>query len=90
MMCAPPPNASRRGLEQVSAHSKPHRPLSWKISVYMTGTSAVHQVIAHRAIPGSMSLADIVTALCLRMGLTEDDLDVSELTDGVRGYALAR
>jgi hypothetical protein len=57
---------------------------------YMTGTSAVHQVIAHRAIPGSMPLAEIVTALCLRAGLTEDDLDVSELTDGVRGYALAR
>ena len=33
---------------------------------YMTGTSAVHQVIAHRAIPGSMPLADIVTALSLR------------------------
>ncbi len=57
---------------------------------YMTGTSAVHQVIAHRAIPGSMPLADIVTALCLRTGLAEADLDVSELTDGVRGYALAR
>jgi hypothetical protein len=57
---------------------------------YTTGTSAVHQVIAHRAIPGSMPLADIVTALCLRAGLTEADLDVSELTDGVRGYALAR
>ena len=37
-----------------------------------------------------MPLADIVTALCLRAGLTEADLDVSELTDGVRGYALAR
>jgi hypothetical protein len=57
---------------------------------YMTGTSAVHQVIAHRAIPGSMPLADIVTALCRRAGLTESDLDVAELTDGVRGYALAR
>ena len=57
---------------------------------YLTGTSAVHQVIAHRAIPGSMPLADIVTALCLRAGLTVVDLDVSELTDGVRGYALAR
>ena len=57
---------------------------------YMTGTSAVHQVIAHRAIPGAMPLADIVTALCLRAGLTEDDLDVFELTDGARGYALAR
>jgi hypothetical protein len=57
---------------------------------YMTGTNSVHQVIAHRAIPGSMPLADIVSALCRRTGLTEDDLDVSELTDGVRGYALAR
>jgi hypothetical protein len=37
-----------------------------------------------------MPLADFVTALCLRAGLTEADLDVSELTDGVRGYALAR
>jgi hypothetical protein len=57
---------------------------------YMTGTSSVHQVIAHRAIPGSVPLADIVTALCLRTGLTEADLDVAELTDGVRGHALAR
>jgi Putative phage tail protein len=57
---------------------------------YMTGTSAVHQVIAHRAIPGAMPLADIVSALSLRTGLTEADLDVAELTDGVRGYALAR
>ena len=39
----------------------------------MTGTSAVHQVIAHRAIPGSMPLADIVGALCLGTGLTEQD-----------------
>lgn len=56
----------------------------------MTGTGAVHQVIARRAIPGSMPLAGIVTAFCLRTGLIEADLDVSELTDGVRGYALAR
>lgn len=59
------------------------------ITFYMTGTSAVHQVIAHPAIPGSMPLAAIVSALCLRAGLTEDDLDVYELTEGVRGYVLA-
>ena len=40
------------------------------ITFYMTGTSAVHQVIAHPAIPGSMPLAAIVSALCLRAGLT--------------------
>jgi hypothetical protein len=38
----------------------------------------------------SDALAHIVTALCLRAGLGEADLDVSQLTHGVRGYALAR
>lgn len=35
-------------------------------------------------------LADIVTALCLKAGLTEDQIDVSLLTDLVDGYAVSR
>ena len=38
----------------------------------------------------AIRLADIVTDLSLAAGLTEDDIDVSELTDLVLGYVLAR
>lgn len=36
------------------------------------------------------TLANIVTDLCTRSGLTVGDLDVSELTDEVAGYVIAR
>lgn len=39
---------------------------------------------------GSALLSDIVTDVCELAGLSSSDIDVSDLTDSVRGYSLAR
>ena len=55
------------------------------------GSTGTFQVIAGRGSSSSVGLDDVVTALCGRVGLTADDLDVSELTaDEVLGFGIAR
>jgi len=43
-----------------------------------------------RALGAPVELGDIVTELAGRVGLASDDLDVSELTDMVQGFTIAR
>ncbi|WP_395406314.1 phage tail protein [Pseudoduganella sp. UC29_106] len=40
--------------------------------------------------PADVLLSDIVTDICLRAGLEESDIDVSQLTDLVKGYIVPR
>jgi Putative phage tail protein len=55
------------------------------------GSTGIFQVVAGRGSDTAMGLDDVVTALCGRVGLTEADLDVSELSsDEVRGFGIAR
>lgn len=39
--------------------------------------------------PGSDLLSNIVTAICARAGITQAEIDVSELTDTVNGYTIS-
>lgn len=43
-----------------------------------------------RVTTSTVTLASVVSDLCDRVGLTSGDIDVSELTDSVRGYVLGR
>lgn len=45
---------------------------------------------AFYTLPNKTSLSEIVRAVCLRCGLTEDQIDVTELTEPVDGYAISR
>jgi hypothetical protein len=38
----------------------------------------------------AVSLSSVVSSLCSRVGLAADELDVTELTDNVRGFGIAR
>src|ERR687891_2096716 len=49
----------------------------------------IHQ-FPQRVSRQTVGLSDVVTALCARGGLSAADLDVTELTDEVRGYGVAR
>ena len=53
--------------------------------------SAAYQIVAGRGSDSALGLDQVVSALCSRVGLTADDLDVSELTaDEVLGFGIAR
>jgi Putative phage tail protein len=53
--------------------------------------SAAWQIVAGRGSDSALGLDQVVSALCGRVGLTADDLDVSELTaDEVLGFGIAR
>lgn len=43
-----------------------------------------------RAAPVTLTIGDVVRALCLRSGLQEADFNVTALTDSLRGYIMAR
>lgn len=43
-----------------------------------------------RATSGTLTVGDVVEAICLRAGLEVSDLDVTALTDTLRGYTLPR
>lgn len=45
---------------------------------------------AYLALPNQTSLAEIVRDVCLRCGLTDDQIDVSDLGEAVDGYAITR
>jgi hypothetical protein len=57
---------------------------------YSNSGSNLRQIVAGRGSNSSVGLAEVVTALCGGVGLTGDDLDVSELTDEVLGFGIAR
>ncbi len=55
------------------------------------GTGQVWKIPLHGLLdPNQTPLSRIVTDLCVRAGLTEDDIDVSQLTDMVTGYIVPR
>ena len=55
-----------------------------------TSGSGIEQWLPGRSSDDSAVLGDVVTALCERVGLTAADLDVTELTDEVHGFGIAR
>jgi hypothetical protein len=55
-----------------------------------TGGSGIEQWLPGRSSDDSALLGDVVTSLCERVGLSAADLDVSELTDEVHGFGIAR
>lgn len=56
-----------------------------------SGTNKAWKIPLFGAIePNQVLLADIVTDLCIRTGLTEDQIDVTDLTDGVDGFMVGR
>jgi hypothetical protein len=55
-----------------------------------TSGSGIEQWLPGRSSDDSAVLGDVVTPLCERVGLTAADLDVSELTDEVHGFGIAR
>ena len=57
--------------------------------VNMTG-NGIFQAWPGRVSRDTVPLGSVVTDLCARVGLAAGDLDTSELTDGVRGYGIAR
>jgi hypothetical protein len=62
-------------------------------AVYGRSTSSggrFHKVYINRLAPHTLTVGDIVQALCVRAGLEATDVDVSGLTDSIRGYTLPR
>ena len=60
-------------------------------SVFYTNSgSNLCQIVAGRGSNSTVALADVVTALCGRVGLVGEDLDVAELTDEILGFGIAR
>ena len=55
-----------------------------------TSGSGIEQWLPGRSSDDSALLGDVVTSLCERVGLTAADLDVTELTDEVHGFGIAR
>jgi Putative phage tail protein len=55
-----------------------------------TSGSGIEQWLPGRSSDDSALLGDVVTSLCERVGLTTADLDVTELTDEVHGFGIAR
>jgi hypothetical protein len=55
-----------------------------------TSGSGIEQWLPGRSSDDSAALGDVVTALCERVGLSAADLDVTELTDEVHGFGIAR
>jgi Putative phage tail protein len=72
--------------------------LIWEIRVWdpLTGqmlnmtSSGIFQAFPDRIARDGVPLSAVVTSLCARVGLAAGDIDVSELTDAVRGFSLAR
>lgn len=62
--------------------------LGWKTGSQPNGEIAKRYL--NRIASDDIPLSGIVAALCGRAGLAVSDLDVAALTDGVRGYVLAR
>jgi hypothetical protein len=48
------------------------------------------QIFPERVNRNTVALSSIVTSLCARVGLETDDIDVTELNDGVQGFGIAR
>jgi hypothetical protein len=56
-----------------------------------SGSGGVFQKLyLNRLAPDTLTVGDIVQALCERAGMDPTDVDVSELTDAIRGYTLPR
>lgn len=54
------------------------------------GTAGVYVLYINKALPGATTIASIVTDICARVGITSDQIDVTDLTATVDGYALGR
>ena len=52
--------------------------------------SGIFQAFPDRIARDGVPLSAVVTSLCARVGLSDDDIDVAQLTDQVRGFSLAR
>jgi hypothetical protein len=59
-------------------------------ALYATANTGIFRMLPGRAVPNSVTLGDVVMALCERVGLTAPDLDVTELADEVHGFGIAR
>jgi hypothetical protein len=55
-----------------------------------TNAGRFQKVYINRLASVTLSVGDIVQALCERAGLEASDIDVSDLTDAIRGYTLPR
>ena len=55
-----------------------------------TSGSGIEQWLPGRSSDDGALLGDVVTSLCERIGLAAADLDVTELTDEVHGFGIAR
>lgn len=56
-----------------------------------SGTNTIWKLPLYSPIdPDQVLLSDIVTDLCVRTGLTESQIDVTDLTDGVDGFMVGR
>jgi hypothetical protein len=53
-------------------------------------SNGIHQAWPGRATRDTVPLREVVTDLCVRVGLEAADRDVAQLTDPVRGHSLAR
>lgn len=65
------------------------RPLGSKPYLFSFDETSVKRLYLGGIGMGGQSLSSIVTDLSLRAGLTEDQIDVSELTDTVDGYVIS-
>src|SRR5918996_2939919 len=61
-----------------------------ELSGTLVNLGTVSMMWPDRVSSNTVSLASVVRSLCGRVGLVADDLDVTELTDGVQGFGVAR
>jgi hypothetical protein len=61
-----------------------------ELSGTLVNIGTVSMMWPDRVSANTVSLSSVVTSLCSRVGIGADDLDVSELTDGVQGFGVAR
>ena len=61
-----------------------------ELSGTLVNLGTVSSMWPDRVSANTVSLASVVTSLCGRVGLGADDLDVTELSDGVQGFGVAR
>jgi hypothetical protein len=61
-----------------------------ELSGALVNVNTVSTMFPDRTGSDGVSLASIVTSLCARVGLSADQIDVTELTDTVQGFGIAR
>jgi hypothetical protein len=61
-----------------------------ELSGTLVNTGTLSAMWPDRVSVNTVTLASVVSSLCGRVGLAADELDVTELTDAVRGFGVAR